>query len=186
MTGRRQTLSKWNRGIRTTSVPCLNRQLPAHSRTSWIALERLLLSHCLIALALFVTNATAVHAQRHGRCDANVNYMTTPRNPQLLLQIRNEKRRLYFRVSDLRKKPRSVITVTDNVTGLPHTYEGVSLDRLLPNGILNPQSGSLEVFPKHQHKVTIQCGAVDFQLTPLVADMVDEKNSRGTLPITLL
>jgi hypothetical protein len=139
-------------------------------------------SHCLIVLTLLLTNATAVHAQRYGRADAIENYMGVARDPQLLLQIRNEKTRLYFRASDLRKKPRSVVTVTDSATGLSHTYEGVSLDRLLPNGTLNPESGTVEVFPEHQHRVTIQCVDVDFQLSPVVADIVDGKKLRGYAP----
>jgi hypothetical protein len=145
-------------------------------------MERFPVSHCLIALALLLTNSTAVRAQRHRRADAIENYMGVARNPQLLLQIRSEKTRLYFRASDLRKKPRSVVTVTDSVTGLSHTYEGVSLERLLPNGNLNPESGTVEVFPEHQHKVSIQCGDVDFQLSPMVADIVDGKKLTGYAP----
>jgi hypothetical protein len=78
--------------------------------------------------------------------------------------------------------PRSVVTVTDSVTGLFHTCEGVNLERLLPNGGLNPGSGTIEVFPERQHKVTIECSDVDFQATPVVAYIVDGKKLTGYAP----
>ncbi len=182
MTRAWQPSSRLNRGSRTTGIRSLKQQSLLFSPASWIAVGRFPVSHCLIALALLLTNTIGVHAQRHGRADAIQNYMGAARNPQLLLQIRNEKTRLYFRASDLRNKPRSVVTMTDSVTGLSHTYEGVRLERLVPNGTVIPGSGTLEVFPEHQRKVTIQCSDADFQATPLVADIVDGKKLTGCAP----
>lgn len=108
--------------------------------------------------------------QRGGRADALQNYLGQKRNPRLLLQIKFGKTRVYFRLSDLQKKPRSTVTIADPTTGLPHVYEGVSLEQLVPTGALNHESGSLEISEEYKQKVTIPCSDLDLKTTPLVAD----------------
>lgn len=92
------------------------------------------------------------------------------------------KTRLYFRVSDLQKKPRSIVTMADPATGLSHVYEGVSVEQLVPSGELNHESETLEVSSEHKQKVTILCRNVDFQTLPIVAGTVDGKNLTGYVP----
>ena len=104
----------------------------------------------------------------------------------MLLQLKYENKRLYFRTSDLRKQPRSTITLTDPATGLTHLYEGVNVDELVPSGVLNRASGSLEAFPEHQQKLMLLCSDIDFQTTPLVADTVDGKTLTGYVPYYLV
>jgi hypothetical protein len=74
MTGKRQKFSELNQDSQTTGLRSLKQHSLPHSRDSWIALERFPVSYCLIALALFLTHSTALHAQRHGRADAIENY----------------------------------------------------------------------------------------------------------------
>jgi len=66
----------------------------------------------------------------------------------LLLQIKCEKIRLYFRASDLQKKPRSIVKIADPATGLSHVYEGVSVEELVPTGVLNHESEVSKYFSK--------------------------------------
>jgi hypothetical protein len=135
-----------------------------------------------IGLMLLVMSSAPAFAQRGGRADALQNYLGQNRNPRLLLQIKYEKIRLYFRASDLQKKPRSIVKITDPATGLSHVYEGVSVEDLVPTGVLNHESGSLEVSSEHKQKTTILCRIVDFQTTPIVADKVDGKKLTGYVP----
>jgi hypothetical protein len=107
-----------------------------------------------IGLILLIMSSAPVFAQRSGRADALQNYMGHNRNPRLLLPIKHEKTRLYFRVSNLQKKPRSIVKMADPATGLSHVYEGVSVEQLVPTGALNHESESLEVSSKYKQKVT--------------------------------
>jgi hypothetical protein len=101
-------------------------------------------------------SSTPLFAQRGGRAEALQNYLGLNRNPRLLLQIKIDKNRVCFRASDLRKKTRSVVTISDPAT--PHKYEGVSIEQLIdsrqsiesrvrkPRSILRPQEeGDLSV-----------------------------------------
>jgi hypothetical protein len=89
-----------------------------------------------IGLILLVMSSAPVFAQRGGRADPLQNYLGQNRNPRLLLQIKYKKTRLYFRVSDLQKKPRSIVKMADPAIGLSHVYEGVSVEQLVPTGAL--------------------------------------------------
>jgi hypothetical protein len=86
-----------------------------------------------IVLIILIASSTSAYAQRGGRGDALQNYLGENRNPSLLLQLKYEKTRLYFSASELRKKPRSNIILTDPATGLTHLYEGVSVEQLVPS-----------------------------------------------------
>jgi hypothetical protein len=135
-----------------------------------------------IVLILLAVSSAPVFAQRGGRADALQNYLGLNRNPRLLLQIKYEKTRLYFRASDLQKKPRSIVKITDPATGLSHVYEGVSVEELVPTGVSNDESGTLEVSSEHKQKTTILFRNADFQTTPIVADKVDGKKLTGYVP----
>ena len=139
-----------------------------------------------IVLIILIASSTSAYAQRGGRGDALQNYLGENRNPSLLLQLKYEKTRLYFSASELRKKLRSNIILTDPATGLTHLYEGVSVKQLVPSGTLNHVSGSLEAFAEHQQELTVLCSDIDFQTTPLVADTVDGKALTGYVPYYLV
>jgi hypothetical protein len=135
-----------------------------------------------IGLIFLVISSAPVVAQRGGRADALQNYLGQNRNPRLLLQIKYEKVRIYYRASDLQKKPRSIVKMADPATGLSHVYEGVSVEQLVPTGALNRESGSLEVSSEYKQKMTIVCRDVDFQTPPIVADTIDGKKLTGYVP----
>src|SRR5215469_10948775 len=82
----------------------------------------------LLPLLLFSLIASACMAQRYGRP------YTLAQSPQILLLVKTDKNHHHFRPSDLKKLPRTVVTITDRVTNSPHTHEGVALEQLLPSG----------------------------------------------------
>jgi hypothetical protein len=131
-------------------------------------------------LVFLLVSSTPLFAQRGGRADALQNYLGLNRNPRLLLQIKIDKNRVYFRASDLRKKTHSVVTISDPAT--PHKYEGVSIEQLIPARALNHESESLEVLSDHKKKVLFLCTNVDFRTPPIVADTVDGKKRIGYVP----
>jgi hypothetical protein len=90
-----------------------------------------------IGLILIMSSAP-VFAQRSGRADALQDYMGHNRNPRLLLPIKYEKTRLYFRVSNLQKKPRSIVKMAIPQQDF-HTCTRVSAlsSWLVPTGALN-------------------------------------------------
>ena len=133
-------------------------------------------------LIMLILCSSPLFAQRGGRADAMQNYLGQNRNPRLLLQIKYEKKRLYYRLSDLQKKPRLTVALADPISGHSHVYEGVSLEQLVLPGVLSHDSGSLQVSAEHKRKVTILCSEVDFQTTPIVADTVDGKKLTGYVP----
>jgi hypothetical protein len=133
-------------------------------------------------LTFLLLISPAVFAQRGGRPEALQIYLGQNRNPRLLLQVKYEKTRLYFRFSDLQKKMRSTVTLIDPATGQSHMYEGVRIENLAPGGVLNRESGSLEISTEHKKKVTIRCSDVDFKTPPIVADTVDGKKLTGYVP----
>ena len=74
------------------------------------------MNRCSIVLTFLLLTSPAVFAQRGGRADSLQNYLGRNQSPRLLLQIKYEKTRLYFRFSDLQKKTRSTVTLTDPST----------------------------------------------------------------------
>jgi hypothetical protein len=103
-----------------------------------------------VALLLLLSAPLQLVAQRYGRSDSAQNYGRV-KDRQLLLQVRVHKKRSYFRGSGLGKMQRVQMTLTDSSTGVGHTYEGVSLETLLPPGILDSQSAIVEVsFASHE------------------------------------
>ncbi len=108
----------------------------------------------------FTKSPLELLAQRYGRPDSAQNYGRV-QNPQLLLQVKIQKKRAYFRTSDLRKMPRVHLTASDPTTGLSHTYEGVRLEDLLPARVLDSQSAVMEVTFDSHHTTTIPSVALD-------------------------
>ena len=103
-----------------------------------------------IVLLLLFFMPLELQAQRYGRPDSAQNYGRV-QNPQLLLQVKVQKKRTYFRTSDLRKMKRVHLTLSDPSTGLPRTYEGVNLEDLLQPRTLVSESAVIDVsFDKHQ------------------------------------
>ena len=130
---------------------------------------------CLILLVLLFT-PTAFLPQRYGKP------YTLAQNPQLLLQIRVQKTRLYFRTSDLRKMQRSVVTITDPTTNTSHVYEGVALEQLVASAGLASDGGGIEIeFGSHQ-RLIISGGDLDPQTKLIVIDTVDGKLLSGHAP----
>ena len=143
------------------------------------------MNYRLDVLMFLILCSLPLFAQRGGRADALQNYLERNRSPRLLLQIKYEKKRLYYRFSGLQKKARSTVTLTDPSSGQSHEYEGVSIEELAPAGALNHESGILGASAEHKKKLTILCSDVDFQTTPIVADAIDGKKLTGYAPIIL-
>ncbi len=139
-----------------------------------------MLRYCSTLIVLFFC-ALVASAQRHGRADAIQNYMG-PKSPQLLLQVKVQGKRLYFRPAELRKMQRSVATFTDAATGTTHTYEGVNFESLIPNMGSRSESENIEVsFGSHQ-TMTILGADLDPSSKPMVVDTVDGKQITGYVP----
>jgi hypothetical protein len=143
-----------------------------------------MIKYCLTLVLFFFCTLGAL-AQRYGRADAIQNYMG-PKSPQLLLQVKVQGKRLYFRPAELRKMQRSVATVTDAVTGTMHTYEGVKLDTLVPDGMFIGNSGTIEVFFGSHQNLTIAVMDLDPASKPMIADTIDRKRLTGYTPYYLL
>jgi hypothetical protein len=100
---------------------------------------------CLVGLVLFTLFPMCASAQRHGRPDAVQNYMKSarPLNQELLLNFEATHSWVYFHLKDLRQMKRTTVRITDPATHLTISYEGVSLNELVPNGLANDR---FEVF----------------------------------------
>jgi hypothetical protein len=135
--------------------------------------------HRLLAFFLLFVPLSLL-AQRGGRPDGLQNYerMLTP---QLLLQVKVHGKRFYFRPSDLRKKQRSIVVLTDPATKTSHTYEGVVLDQLVQNvGTL--ESENLKISFGSRQSVTILGRELDVETKPMIVDSVDGKRLTGYAP----
>ena len=76
---------------------------------------------------------------------------------------------------------RSVVTLTDSVTGESHAYEGVSLDQLAQNiSILD--SENLKISFGLLGKVTFWGRELNSVTMPIIADTVDGKPLTGYAP----
>ena len=119
-------------------------------------------------------NATA---QRYGRP-----YSLVETSPRLLLQVSVQKKSYYFRDSDLRKMPRSVVTETDSTTKQTHVYEGVAFEQLVAITALNSGGETLEIeFGSHQTQ-TISGNDLETRTKLIVVDTVDGKPISGYVP----
>ena len=135
--------------------------------------------HRLVILLLLFTPSSAI-SQRYGRP------YTLAENPQILLQIRVANNSRYFRVSELRKMKRSVLTQIDPVTKTVHVYEGVALQLLVPIGDVVSKSGSIRIdFGSHQ-TLTVSGLDLDSAATLVVIDTVDGKPLSGHVPFYFL
>jgi hypothetical protein len=127
-------------------------------------------------LLLSIVVPSACMAQRYGRP------YTLAQSPQILLLVKTDKNHHYFRPSDLKKLPRTVVTMADPVSNLPHTYEGVALEQLLPSGGALTPNGLIEIeFDSHQ-KITIPTIDLDTQPKVIIADTIDGKPLSGDAP----
>ena len=130
----------------------------------------------LLLLLLPLVTSTTCMAQRYGRP------YTLAQSPQILLLVKTDKNHHYFRPSDLKKLPRTVVTIADPVTNSPHTYEGVALDQLLPGTVLTSPGTVIEIeFDSHQ-KITIPTSDLDTQPKAIIADTIDGKPLSGDAP----
>jgi hypothetical protein len=138
-----------------------------------------------IALLLLLFMPLELPAQRYGRPDSAQNYGRV-QNPPLLLQVKVQKKRTYFRTSDLRKMKRVHLTLSDPTTGQPHTYEGVNLEDLLAPRTLVSESAVIEVsFDKHQ-TLRIPGANLDADTKPIVVDTIDGRTLTGYVPYYFL
>lgn len=136
--------------------------------------------NCL-ALVFLLLAAPQLPAQRGGRPDAAQNYGRV-QNPRLLLQVKFQKRRIYFHASDLQKMRRSSVTLTDPMTNASHTYEGVAIEDLAPDTALALERGSIEVSSDSHAKMKVSTSDIDPGTKPMVADTVDGKKLTGSVP----
>jgi len=103
---------------------------------------------------------TAGFRSEHGRVQ----------NPHLLLQVRVQKKRSYFRGSDLKKMYRVQRTLTDPSTGLAHTYEGINLEALLQPGIFGSETAGVKISLGSHETLAIPRSDFDPGAKPMVAD----------------
>lgn len=143
-------------------------------------MRKAMIRHCL-ALVFLLFAVPGLPAQRGGRPDAAQNYGRV-QNPQLLLQVRVQKKRIYFHASDLRKMQRSTVTLTDPITNASHTYEGVAIEDLAPHTAFVPERGTLEISSDPHLKTTILTADLDPAAKPMVADTVDGRKLTGSVP----
>ena len=131
--------------------------------------------HFLLLLLLPLAVPFACMAQRYGRP------YTLAQSPQILLLVKTDKNHHYFRPADLKKLPRTSVTISDLVTNSSHNYEGVGLEQLLPSGV--PTANELfEIeFDSHQ-KITILGSDLDNQTKAIIADTIDGKPLSGDAP----
>jgi hypothetical protein len=140
-----------------------------------------------LAIAALLVCGAPLLAQRGGRADALQNYLHGSQHDSiLLLQIRVENGRAYFKPSDLRKMPRSVLIIPDPSTGVSHKYEGVALEYLLRGRGLTFASGTLQVSYGRHQKVTVSDTPIGPNAEPLVADTIDGKSLSDYVPYFLI
>jgi hypothetical protein len=131
-------------------------------------------------LLLLLLLPTAAFSQRYGRPYSLVN------DQQLLLQVKVESKSHYFRAADLRKMQPSVVTQGDPATKATHTYEGVTLEQLVPaNALASPGERLRIEFGSHKIS-TISGMDLDFQVKPMVVYLVDGKPISGRAPYYLV
>ena len=132
-------------------------------------------------LLILLLTPTASCPQRYGRP------YTLADNPQLLLEIKVQSKSSYFRVSELRKMQRCVVTQTDPATKVSHVYEGVSLDQLIPNLSFASEGESIQIEFGSRHSVmTVSLRELDSQVKPIVVDKIDGKELSGRTPFSFL
>jgi hypothetical protein len=148
--------------------------------------EVAVIKYCL-AFILLLAISIGASAQRHGRADAIQNYMRGgPAPPELLLQVRVQGKRLYFRGTDLRKMQRTAVTLPDPATGTMHAYEGVNFETLIPNTASRSGLEIVEVsFGSHQ-TLTILSADLDPATKPMVVDTVDGKRIAAYVPFCVI
>jgi hypothetical protein len=138
-----------------------------------------MIRHCLAALVLLLAPVAAV-SQRYGRPYSLAD------NPQLILEIKADKEHRYFRLSDLRKMQRSTVTVVDPATGTSHVYEGVALERLVPNAAWSAPGETIEILFGDDKTLTLAANDLDPQTKLIVVDTVDGKPLSGVAPYYLV
>ena len=132
-----------------------------------------------VLLLLLLLPATAF-AQRYGRP------FSLAEDPQLLLQIKVQNKSHYFRAADFRKLRQSSVTESDPQTKATHTYEGVTLEQLVPaTGLLVPGERIDVEFGSHQSR-SISDTDLDSQVKPMVVDKIDGKEPSGRTPFLFL
>ena len=132
---------------------------------------------CLALLVLLLAPAAAM-SQRYGRP------YTLAESYPLYLEVKIQDRNHYFSPWELQKMPRTAVTLTDPATNIAHVYEGVALERLVPN--VAPQGEIIQIdFGSHQ-TLLLSGTDLDPEAKPLVVDTVDGKPLPGHVPYYLL
>lgn len=138
-----------------------------------------MIRHCLAAVVLLLAPVAAM-SQRYGRPYSLAD------NPQLILEVRVEHEHRYFKLSDLRKMQHSTVTVVDPATGTSHVFEGVALERLVPNAAWSAPGESIEIEFGADKTLTIAAKDLDPQTKLIVVDTVDGKPLSGAAPYYLV
>jgi hypothetical protein len=139
---------------------------------------------CLAGLVLFTLFPMCAFAQRHGRPDAVQNYMKSarPLNQELSLNFEATHSWVYFHLKDLRQMKRTTVRVTDPATHLTISYEGVSLNELVPDGLANDR---FEVFKESwgfHDKRALWSDDLNMESEMIVADTINGQKLAGETP----
>ena len=81
---------------------------------------------------------------------------------------------------------RSVAGLTDLATGITHTYEGVDFEALVPNGVLDAKSNTIQVSFGSREHLSVAETDLDPSSRMLVADTVNGKMLTGYVPYHFL
>ena len=133
----------------------------------------------LFIVCLLAALASDATAQRMG------NYRHGSTHPVLLLQLRVDNHRSYFRPTELLRMSRKVIQETDARKGVTHRYEGVELQNLASNNDVR-KADSIQISLDNGKKQRLSKTELDSVTLLLVADTVDGKRLTGYAPYTLV
>ena len=134
-----------------------------------------------VTLVLFPIGAVG---QRHGRGDSVQNYMKSlkPANPQLSLYLETGHKWIYFHMTDLQKMKRATVTAIDPRTKKAKSYEGVSLEELVPSAYTHHTFTVFKEFWAFRDKRAVRSADLDMSSKMIVADTINGKRNAGDDP----
>jgi hypothetical protein len=143
---------------------------------------------CLSGLLLLMLLPMCAIAQRHGRADSVQNYTKSmrPSNPELAVNFSTTHKWVYFHLTEVRKRNRTTVSTTDPATHVTNTYEGVSLNELVPNGLTGYR---FEVFKgawAFRDKRVLSSDDLNMESEVLVADTINGKKLAGDSPFNFV
>jgi hypothetical protein len=138
----------------------------------------------LAGLALLALFSLCASAQRNGRPDAIQNYMKSarPLSQELSLDFEATHSWVYFHLKDLRRMKRTTVRATDPVTHATISYEGVSLNELVPGGLANYRFEVFKEFWAFRDERALSSEDLNLDAETIVADTVNGKKLVGDTP----